>query len=124
MKFEEILIEIMVLEPESGIDEFMKRKRGKFRFPMYINEKLNNTDINELKLSVRANNCLEAAGYTTVGKLVEKINKREDLKNLRNCGEKTMDEIRRVLVKQLNQKFNYFTASVRRGYQYNSTCAY
>ena len=93
MKFEEILIEMMLLEPESGIEEFMKRKRGKFRFPMYINEKLNNTDINELKLSVRANNCLEAAGYTTVGKLVEKINKREDLKNLRNCGEKTMDEI-------------------------------
>ena len=26
MRFEEILIEIMVLEPESGIDEFMKRK--------------------------------------------------------------------------------------------------
>jgi DNA-directed RNA polymerase alpha subunit len=25
--------------------------------------------------------------------LVEKINKREDLKKLRNCGEKTVDEI-------------------------------
>ena len=32
-------------------------------------------------------------GYTTVGKLVDKINTREDLKKLRNCGEKTMDEI-------------------------------
>ena len=42
-------------------------------------------------MSVRASNCLENAGYTTVGKLVDKINTREDLKKLRNCGEKTME---------------------------------
>ena len=93
MKFEEILVEAMVLVPEADIEEFMKRKSGKFRFPIYINEKLYDTGIEVLELSVRASNCLENTGYTTVGKLVEKINKREDLKKLRNCGEKTMDEI-------------------------------
>ena len=93
MKFEEILVEAMVLVPEADIVEFMKRKSGRFRFPIYINEKLYDTGIEVLELSVRANNCLENAGYTTVGKLVEKVNKREDLKKLRNCGEKTVDEI-------------------------------
>ena len=93
MKFEEIFIEIMALDPEAGMEEFMLRKSGRFRFPIYINDDIYNTSIDVLELSVRANNCLENAGYTTVGKLVEKINKREDLKKLRNCGEKTVDEI-------------------------------
>ena len=93
MKFEEILVEAMVLVPEADIVEFMQRKSGKFRFPIYINEKLYDTGIDVLDLSVRASNCLENAGYTTVGKLVEKINKREDLKKLRNCGEKTMQTL-------------------------------
>ena len=93
MKFEEILVEAMVLVPDADIEEFMKRKSGKFRFPIYINDKIYDTGIDVLELSVRASNCLENAGYTTVGKLVEKINKREDLKKIRNCGEKTVDEI-------------------------------
>ena len=63
----------MVLVPEADIIEFMKRKSGRFRFPIYINEKLYDTGIEVLELSVRASNCLEQAGYTTVGKLVEKI---------------------------------------------------
>ena len=91
MNFEETLIEIMVLE-EDAI-ELMRRKRGRFRFPVYINENLYNTSIDALDLSARASNCLENAGYTTVGKLVEKINKGEDLKRFRNCGAKTVDEI-------------------------------
>ena len=91
MKFEEILIEIMVLE--EGAIELLRRKRGRFKFPVYINENLYNTSIDVLELSVRASNCLQKAGYTTVGKLVEKINKGEDLKKFRNCGAKTVDEI-------------------------------
>ena len=77
MKFEEILVEAMVLVPEADIEEFMQRKSGRFRFPIYINEKLFNTGIAVFELSVRANNCLEQAGYTIVGKLVEKIHKRK-----------------------------------------------
>ena len=62
MKFEEILIEIMVLE--KGAIELLRRKSGRFRFPIYINENLYNTmliddqlrflgykEINTLKLS-------------------------------------------------------------------------
>ena len=54
----------------------------------YINENLYSTSIEVLKISACASNCLESVGYITVGKLVEKIDKREDLKNLRNCSEK------------------------------------
>ena len=93
MKFEEVFIEIMSLEPKADMEAFMLRKSGRFRFPIYINEKLYDTGIEVLELSVRASNCLEQAGYTTIGKLVEKIDKGEDLKRFRNCGAKTVDEI-------------------------------
>ena len=58
MKFEEVFIEIISLEPKTDIEEFMLRKSGRFRFPVYINENLYNTSIDVLDLSVRANNCL------------------------------------------------------------------
>ena len=93
MKFEEIFIEIMTLEPDADMVEFMRRKSGKLRFPIYLNDDIYKVGIEVLDLSARASNCLDQAGYTTVGKLVENINKRDDLKKLRNCGEKTMDEI-------------------------------
>ena len=48
MKFEEILIEIMVLE--KGAIELLRRKRGRFKFPVYINENLYNTSIDALDL--------------------------------------------------------------------------
>lgn len=93
MKFEEVFIEIMSLEPKADMEAFMLRKSGRFRFSIYINDDIYNTSIDVLELSVRASNCLHQAGYTTVGKLVEKIDKGEDLKRFRNCGAKTVDEI-------------------------------
>ena len=93
MKCEEIFLEIMLLVPEADIAEIKHRRGGKFRFPMYIGEKLNNTEIDALELSVRANHCLHRAGFVTIGDLVANINGSEDLKKIRNCGAKTVDEI-------------------------------
>lgn len=93
MKMEDVFIEIMSLEPDLDIAEFMIRRKGRFRFPIYLNENSNNTLIDDLELSARAKNCLEEAGFRTVGDLFERLNKREDLRRLRNCGDKTMDEI-------------------------------
>ena len=75
MKFEEILIEIMTLVPDADMVEFMRRKSGKLRFPIYLNDDIYKAGIEVLDLSARASNCLDQAGYTTVGKLVENINK-------------------------------------------------
>ena len=93
MKCEEIFLEIMKLVPEADIAEIKHRRGGKFRYPMYISNKLNTTDIDALELSVRANHCLHRAGFVTVGDLVANINGSEDLKKIRSCGAKTVDEI-------------------------------
>ena len=91
MKFDEILIEIMVLE-ENAI-ELMRRKNKRFRFPIYINQNLYKTSIDVLELSVRARNCMYRAGFNTVGELVAKINGSEDLKKIRGGGTKVVDEV-------------------------------
>ena len=93
MKCKEIFLEIMELVPEANIAEIKLRRGGKFRFPIYVSEKLNSTEIDALDLSVRANHCLHRAGFATVGDLVANINGSEDLKKIRNCGAKTVDEI-------------------------------
>ena len=85
--------EIMFLVPDVDILEIKKRRGGKFRFPIYLNDKLSSTEIDALELSVRANHCLHRAGFTIVGDLVANINGSEDLKKIRNCGAKTVDEI-------------------------------
>ena len=61
--------------------------------PIYINEKLRTTELEALELSVRSSNCLHRAGYRTIGELVEAIESSEDLKKIRNCGAKSIDEI-------------------------------
>jgi DNA-directed RNA polymerase subunit alpha len=47
--------------------------------------------VSDLRLSLRANNCLEEAGITSVRDLVARS--REDLLELRNFGETTLEEI-------------------------------
>lgn len=44
-------------------------------------------------LSMRSGNCLHRAGYRTIGEIVEGIESSEDLKRIRNCGAKSVDEI-------------------------------
>lgn len=93
MKSKPIFEEIMRLVPEADIEGIKKRRGGKFRFLVYLNETANTTTIDALELSVRSSNCLHRAGYRTVGELLVKINGSEDLKKIRNCGAKSIDEI-------------------------------
>ena len=71
---------------------------GKFRFPMYVNENLMATELEVLDLSQRSANCLHRAGFQTIGQLVEGIEGSEDLKKIRNCGIKSVNEVMEKLL--------------------------
>ena len=92
-KCKEVFDEIQRMIPEVDLGNIKKRRGGKFRFPIYINEALRTADLELLDLSVRSGNCLHRAGYCTIGELVEAINSSEDLKKIRCCGTKSVDEI-------------------------------
>jgi len=61
-------------------------------------QKVLETPIDELELSVRAYNCLKRANISSLGELTRKSE--EDLMKVRNCGRKTLDE----LMKKLEEK--------------------
>ena len=54
-------------------------------------DKILDTTIEELELSVRSSNCLKRAGINTVNELVSKSE--EDLMKVRNLGKKSLQEI-------------------------------
>jgi len=59
-----------------------------------IPERVAETDIEDLDLSVRAFNCLKRAGITKVGEILEKLERDEDeLLAIRNFGQKSLDEL-------------------------------
>lgn len=93
MKSQKIFEEIMTLVPNADITGIKERRDGKLRFPIYLNEKLNETELEALDLSVRSSNCLHRAGFRTIGDLVNSINGREDLMRISNCGKRSIDEI-------------------------------
>ena len=92
-KSKKIFREINTLVPTADFMEIKKRRGGKLRYPIYINESLQTTELQALDLSARSNNCLHRAGYRTIGELVNVIESGEDLKKIRNCGKKSIDEI-------------------------------
>jgi DNA-directed RNA polymerase subunit alpha len=55
-------------------------------------DKIFDTTIEELELSVRSSNCLKRAGINTVGELINKTE--DDLMKVRNLGKKSLVEIR------------------------------
>ncbi|MEJ6949555.1 DNA-directed RNA polymerase subunit alpha [Natronospora cellulosivora (SeqCode)] len=59
-------------------------------------DKVLDTTIEELELSVRSSNCLKRAGINTVGELTSKTE--DDLMKVRNLGKKSLVEIREKLV--------------------------
>jgi DNA-directed RNA polymerase subunit alpha len=60
-------------------------------------EKLLNTGVNELELSVRCSNCLTAAKIESIGELVSKSE--NEMLKYRNFGKKSLEEINDLLVK-------------------------
>jgi len=73
--------------------EIRDSKTGSFKFPIYLNENLAKTDVDELDLGTRSKNCLRRAGIHTIGDLCEKISSRKELKLIKNCGVSSANEI-------------------------------
>ncbi len=60
-----------------------------------IPERIAQTNIEDLDLSVRAFNCLKRAGITKVGEILEKLERdEEELLAIRNFGQKSLDELK------------------------------
>jgi DNA-directed RNA polymerase subunit alpha len=59
-----------------------------------IPSRVYDTPIEELELSVRAYNCLKRASITKVGEVLERLQKgKEEILNIRNFGQKSLDEL-------------------------------
>ena len=81
--------------PEGGL-RGMSDATGYSPIDMELEEKLSKS-LAELNLSVRATNCLESVGINTVRDLV--VRSEDELLQVRNFGETTLDEVRDRLVK-------------------------
>ena len=76
----------VTLEVEAGVEES--------RIP----ERIAETNIEDLDLSVRAFNCLKRAGITKVGEILERLERDQDeLLAIRNFGQKSLDELKENL---------------------------
>jgi DNA-directed RNA polymerase subunit alpha len=61
----------------------------------WIPERIAETNIEDLDLSVRAFNCLKRAGITKVGEILERLERdEEELLAIRNFGQKSLDELK------------------------------
>src|SRR5947209_42932 len=84
--------------PPPGVDPDMERKL--------------NMSLAELELSVRATNCLESEGITTVRDLVNRSD--EELLEVRNFGETTLREVKNKLAERGLQLGMKLPSSIRR----------
>ena len=78
---------------EIGEVDLHHRHGAQFRFPIYMTNKMENTDIEVLELGVRSYNCLKRAGISTIGDLCSRIHSSDELKSIRNCGKTSIAEI-------------------------------
>lgn len=91
----QILVKHLVLVAEFGdITIEVEPEVEESRIP----ERIAETNIEDLDLSVRAFNCLKRAGITKVGEILEKLDRDEDeLLAIRNFGLKSLDELKEKL---------------------------
>lgn len=91
----EILEEMNCVLPEHmTMEKIQKILTGrKFQFVIYQNVQLEEHDIAELDLSVRAQNSLRRMGIFTIGALVEGFESDDDLRRIKNCGARSSTEI-------------------------------
>jgi DNA-directed RNA polymerase subunit alpha len=97
--------------PEIGLDEKPDAIVGGDTVDHEMERKLN-MSLAELELSVRATNCLESEGITTVRDLV--IRTDEELLEVRNFGETTLKEVKQKLQERGLQLGMKLPASLRR----------
>ena len=77
--------------PEIGMDDVSAPQAAGDQVDLELERKLN-MSLAELELSVRATNCLESEGITTVRDLVNRTD--EELLEVRNFGETTLKEVK------------------------------
>ncbi len=77
--------------------ELKEKHNRKFRFRIYVTDRMSNMSIEDMDLSVRSYNSLKRAGYHTVGDLLNGIEKGQELSKIRNCGAKSIREIKEKL---------------------------
>jgi len=92
---------IRVEEEQKQVEEY-KEEEETVTPIMELEEKLDKS-IEELELSVRSFNCLEAAGIKTIRDLIQKTE--SDMLKYRNFGRKSLNEIKNIL-KEMGLSFN------------------
>ena len=81
-----------IMNREDGVT-LREKHGGKFYFPLYASAEMMRTSIDALDLTQRPYNCLKRRGIHTIGGIVSIIEGGDDLRNLRNCGAKSVREI-------------------------------
>ena len=84
-----------MMELINGIDGVTLREKhgGSFKFRMHLTPAMSDSSIEALDLGVRSYHSLKRAGYNSVGEVAEAIAGGKELKNIRNCGTKSVREI-------------------------------
>src|SRR5213078_3638030 len=83
--------------PEIGVEDLEGKAAAGEQIDHELERKLN-MSLAELELSVRATNCLETEGITTVRELVARTD--EELLEVRNFGETTLREVKQKLTER------------------------
>lgn len=81
-----------IMDREEGVT-LREKHGGKFYFPFYASNEMLRTSIDALDLTQRPYNCLKRRGIHTIGGIVSLIEGGDDLRNLHNCGAKSVREI-------------------------------
>lgn len=77
--------------------ELKEKHNRRFWFRIYVTDRMENMSIEDMDLSVRSYNSLKRAGYHTVGDLLTGIDTGHELSKIRNCGAKSIREIKEKL---------------------------
>ena len=88
-----------VAEVMSQLEAVQVREKhgGKLKFRMYLTREMIEAPLEVLDLNVRPYNCLKRAGYKTVGDVVAAVASEQGIGGLRNCGAKSIREIKEHL---------------------------
>ena len=84
-----------VMEIMNGIKgvNLHEKKGGKFYFYLQPTKEMREAGIEALDLSQRSYNSLKRAGFQSVGEVAEAVASGRELRNIRNCGAKSVREI-------------------------------
>ena len=77
--------------------ELKEKHNRKFWFRIYVTDRMESMSIEDMDLGVRSYNSLKRAGYHTVGDLLSGIERGQELSKIRNCGAKSIREIKEKL---------------------------